>query len=337
MSDRWSAAVRARALPAQSLGGGIGRGAEPPSEVVVEYEPRLVEEATLLALRGAEAEPAFRRQRDRLYEIADPEAREARFRALHAAWFERLGLGRTIGQALGERMSVVRAARACVVASAASPRQEGAELFVRPPEEGTREADRRSVVLRLRPERLLAAPQLLEFLRHELLHIADMLDPCFAYEPWLPSADAGPANRELLKDRYRVLWDAYVDGRLSRLGWAPAGVRAERLSEFRRAFPALGERAEALFERFFSAASLRHAELMAFAVDPASGPGRCSLCRFPTHTFEPEPHRLADTVRERIRSDFPEWEPAAGLCLQCADLYRARSVSPSSERFCHAG
>jgi len=307
-------------------------------ELVVEYEPRLVEEATLLTLRGAEAEPAFRRQRDRLYEIADPGAREAEFRALHAAWFERLGLGRTIGQALGERMSVVRAARACVVAYAASPRQEGAELFVRPPEEGTREADRRSVVLRLRPERLLAAPQLLEFLRHELLHIADMLDPCFAYEPWLPSADAGPANRELLKDRYRVLWDAYVDGRLSRLGWAPAGVRAERLSEFRRAFPALGERAEALFERFFSAALLRHAELMAFAVDPASGPGRCSLCRFPTHTFEPEPHRLADTVRERIRSDFPEWEPAAGLCLQCADLYRACTAPAlASEGPAHVG
>jgi hypothetical protein len=301
-------------------------------ELVVEYEPRLVEEATLLALRGAEAEPAFRRQRDRLYEIADPEVREAEFRALHTAWFERLGLGRTIGQALGERMSAVRAARACVVAYAASPRQEGAELFVRPPEEGTREADRRSVVLRLRPGRLLAAPQLLEFLRHELLHIADMLDPRFAYEPWLSASDAGPAHRELLKDRYRVLWDAYIDGRLSRLGWAPAGVRAERLSDFGRAFPVLGERAEAAFERFFSAASLRHAELAAFAVDPESGPGCCPLCRFPTHTFEPRPESLPSAVRERIGSDFPEWEPAAGLCLQCADLYRARA-----ERFSHAG
>src|SRR3972149_5870339 len=99
----------------------------------VEYEPRLVEVATLLALRGAEAEPAFRRQRDRPYEIADPQARGARSRPLPAAWVERLGLGRTIGQALGERMSVVRAARACVVASAASPRPEGGGLFVRPP------------------------------------------------------------------------------------------------------------------------------------------------------------------------------------------------------------
>src|SRR3990172_6473795 len=110
--------------------GGIMSGSD---SFAVEYEPRLVEEATLLALRGAEAEPAFRRQRDRLYEIADPEAREARFRALHAAWFERLGLGRTIGQALGERMSVVRAARACAVACAASPPPQRAPPFFPPP------------------------------------------------------------------------------------------------------------------------------------------------------------------------------------------------------------
>jgi len=32
-SADYLAAVRALALPAQSLGGGIGRGAEPPSEV----------------------------------------------------------------------------------------------------------------------------------------------------------------------------------------------------------------------------------------------------------------------------------------------------------------
>src|SRR3990172_148811 len=171
--------------------GGIMSGSD---SFVVEYEPRLVEEATLLALRGAEAEPAFRRQRDRLYEIADPEAREARFRALHAAWFDRLGLGRTIGQALGGRMSVVRAARACVVASAASPRQEGAELFVRPPEEGTREADRRSVVLRLRPDRPPPPPP--PHRRHaRSLFRLRALAPLRGCGPFEPGAAEGPLPR----------------------------------------------------------------------------------------------------------------------------------------------
>jgi len=40
---------------------------------VLEYEPALVEEAVLHVLRGHREERAFRRDRDRLYEIPDPE------------------------------------------------------------------------------------------------------------------------------------------------------------------------------------------------------------------------------------------------------------------------
>src|SRR3989304_1961441 len=58
-----------------------------------EWEPALVEGAVLHATRGHPRERGFRRERDRLYEIVDPEAREAAFRELHATWFERLPLG----------------------------------------------------------------------------------------------------------------------------------------------------------------------------------------------------------------------------------------------------
>lgn len=304
----------------------------------IEYDPRLIEETVLRALRGhAEAAP-FRRQRDRLYEIPDVEARDAAFREFHAAWFERLGLGEAIDQALTEQPSIPGAVRACLVAFAASDRQEGAELFVLPREETVSEADRRSLVIRVKPDTLLRTASLRTWLRHELLHIADMLDPRFGYEPWLPSSDVGPAHARLLIDRYRVAWDAYIDGRLTRLGWAPAGARADRLDEWRRAFPMLGDLAAGVFERFFGAASLRHEELVAFAVAPdawlARAPrgsqpgGRCPLCRFPTHAFEPDPHRLPAAALRAIRGDFPAWEPDQGLCLQCADLYRARVASP---------
>lgn len=301
----------------------------------VEYEPRLVEEAVLLAMRD-HAEGDFRARRECLYEIADAEARDAAFRRFHGAWFERLGLGRGIDQALWERPSIGVAVRTCLVACASSDRQEGAELFVRPAGEVGSDADRRSVVIRLQPSMLLKPARLAEFLRHELLHIADMVDPRFGYEPRLPPSERGPAHEGLLRDRYRAVWDTYVDGRLARLGWAPAGIRAARLGEFTRAFPMLGEGPGAVFERFFSAATLRHADLLAFAVEPESvldcssggrPPGaRCSLCRFPTHAFEPAPDRLPSAVQQQIRNDFPEWNPAGGLCLQCADLYRARTA-----------
>lgn len=295
------------------------------NEFVVEYEPRLVEEAVLLTVVGHEGERAFHRERDRLYEIADSEVREAAFRALHAAWFERLNLGREVVQALGERPLVAAGIDRYLVASARSGRDEIAELFVAT-EAG---ALRRTVVLRVRPARLLDPVRLRAFLRRELLHVADMLDPAFGYEPRLPPSEGGPAHERLVKDRYGVLWDAYVDGRLARLGWAPPGTRAERLAAFRRAFPMLGERAEAAFDHFFGAEALRHADLVAFA---ARG-GRCPLCRFPTHAFELEPDRLPLGVQERIHEGFPEWEPVAGLCLQCADLYRSRAEPAAAPPF----
>jgi hypothetical protein len=188
------------------------------------------------------------------------------------------------------------------------------------------------VGIRLRPERFTDEERLLQFLRRELLHVADMLDPRFGYAPRLPASGTGPAHERLLQDRYRVLWDAYVDGRLLRLGWAPAVVRTDRFDDFVRAFPMLGERAEAAFGRFFDGSTVTHGELAAFAADPEHGLGRrrggphpgerCPLCGFPTHAFEPRPDRL---LAGRVRESFPGWDPEDGLCRQCADLYRSRS------------
>ena len=56
------------------------------------YDPGLVDEAVLLSERTAprDAARAFRRERDRVYDIADPDEREAAFQALHLRWFARL-------------------------------------------------------------------------------------------------------------------------------------------------------------------------------------------------------------------------------------------------------
>ena len=308
---------------------------------MLEYEPALVEEAVLHATRGHPRERGFRRERDRLYEIKDPEAREGAFREFHAAWFEGLDLGRPIAQALRELPAIGAATQGCRIASARSRQEEGAELFVRAGGADPGEPHRRWVVIRLRPETLCATDAVLHLLRHELFHIADMLDPRFGYEPHLPASGVGPAHERLLRDRYRALWDATIDGRLARLGRAPASVRADRLRDFVRAFPMLGEGTEERFQRFFDGPPCTHADLVAFATSaaavvrssvpdprpPAPTPPlgeRCPLCRFPTHAFEPDPLGLSAEVIGAIRSDFPAWEPAHGLCRQCADLYRAR-------------
>ena len=292
----------------------------------VEYEPRLLEEAVLLAVSGLDEEREFRAHRDRLYEIDDPDEQERRFRTFHAVWFERLGLERPICRALLEEPLIVAETRACIVALAVSKKAEGADLFVAPSE-----VNGRTVGIRLRPERFTDSERLLQFLRRELLHIADMLDPRFRYSRDLPGLENDAAYARLIRERYRVLWDTCVDGRLVRRGLARAEIRGTRLAEFAHAFPMLGERTDEIFTRFFEAPSPTHAELVAFASTPSrsAGPGphpgeRCPLCRLPTHVFEPEPDRLPLELRDRIRDDFPEWEPNDGLCRHCADLYRSR-------------
>jgi hypothetical protein len=232
--------------------------------MLIDYEPALVEAAVLAGV-GA-GRDAFHRERDPLYAIADGEAREAAFVELHARWFQRLGLDRWLPDALAERPQIAALCGRWVVMRARAPGGEAADLLVAPPRPPT-------VLVRCTPERLAAPAAALAFLRHELLHVADMLDRDFGYEPRLPyEGGRRPAGR--LAERYRVLWDAYVDGRLVAGARAPASVRAERLYQFRAAFPELGDRAEAAFRRFFDARRRTHAELVAFATsgDEPAGP-----------------------------------------------------------------
>jgi hypothetical protein len=224
----------------------------------VEYEPRLVEAAVLAALGGRRDEPAFRAERDPLYEVLDAEAREAAFSALHACWFERLALDRPFRETLGERPEIVAHCDRYIVAAARTAGEESADLLVAP--------DRRPMVLvRVRPETVAGPDGLRRFLRHELLHIGDMLDPDFGYEPCLPPPARAGTPDDLLRDRYRVLWAAWVDGRLTRLGHVAPSVRAERRRDFERAFPEPGEGTPEAFERFFGAPTCTHRELLRFA------------------------------------------------------------------------
>ncbi len=316
-------------------------------EYSVEWDPRFLEEAVL---RAAETRQVlgFRGPRNRLYEIQDPEQREAAFREFHSDWFERLDLGRGIWQALQEQPLIPTSTRACIVVHSRGSRDEGADLFVSPGGKGTGETEGRTVAIRLDPHRLLDEERLLAFLRHELFHIADMLDPAFGYEPRLPKGELGPAHERLLQDRYRVLWDIYIDGRLVHRNRAPSSLRERRLHEFTRTFPMLADRIEEAFSHFFNGTSLTHADLVACTTNPALVTGaapchplslspslketlyagtRCPLCGFPTHAFEPHPDRLPSELVARIHADFPAWSPTLGLCQQCSDLYQARSQS----------
>jgi hypothetical protein len=306
------------------------------ADMTVNYDPKLVEDAVFYSQGASSIAPELAAERNRIYDAAKLEARDESFRELYRTWFHRLGLGEPIDIALREQPLVTTRVNHCYVLCATHAKQEGAELFVAS-DPVSRKIQQRNLRLLIRPATLLRAGHVMEFLRHELFHIADMLDPAFAYEPTLPKADGGPTYDTLITNRYRVLWDVTIAGRMLRRGWCAAAVRDSELNNFIQAFAMLQGQCEELFQRFFDAAEPRHAELAAFAFAPRiatdnlSNQGvagtHCSLCRFPTHAFASEPARLGAKVLAAINEDFPDWTPGKGLCVQCADLYRGRELS----------
>jgi hypothetical protein len=306
-----------------------------PPPASVEYEPALVEAAVLLAAGPDDRHPELRAGRDACYAVADPEFRDLAFRALFARWFERLGLGAPLAAALREAPAVAEGVGRCVVAATAPGGPEGGELSPVP-----RAGEGPVALLRVRPRTLGDPAEALACFRRELLHLADLLDPAFGYDPASLRESRGSLRAALLRERYRVLWAVSVAARLARRGWLPDGELAERRAEFSVAFPMLGLAAEDAFARLLAGGARTHAELLALAREPARllgslgrgpAPGeRCPACGGPTHAFVPDSAGLPTAVLARLRADIPGWTPADGVCRQCADLYAARGVAPAT-------
>jgi hypothetical protein len=297
----------------------------------ITYADDLVEATVLLAERTASVEMtrAFRHARNRLYQLADVDSRESAFRALHRQWFVKFGLQKPMERAIAERSDLTDRLGHCRVLQAFRRQDEGADLFDRVAALNT---DRQPLlVIRVRPALLLDRQSLLGVLRHELMHIVDMLNPRFGYRRTLPPSDDGPSADNIVRDRYRTLWDVTIDGRLVRLGLASPHVRAQRAHEFAMAFR-MGGATEALFEEWFDRVDPTHEQLVSFVMHPQTAchsacAGRCPLCRFPVASLDAAPERLSLEARQLIEHEHPGWHVADGLCTQCLDLYEARHVS----------
>jgi hypothetical protein len=294
----------------------------------IAYAPELVEETVLLAERTASPHDAraFRHERNGIYEQPAVEQREAGFRALHLRWFVRLGLHVPIEQVIDDSPAISARLVDARVLRALTRRDEGADLI-----DQVLPGAAPLLVIRLRPMTLLDREGLQPLLRHELTHVADMLDPSFGYERSLPGVDGGPSADNILRDRYRVLWDATIDGRLVKAGTLGERARDARLREFAATFAMLGDDLPNAFAAWFDQARPTHRALVEFAQaprtsdnTPVAGTGRCPLCRFPVASLDERPERLSSHAQAMIRADHQNWRIEMGLCPQCLDLYEAR-------------
>ncbi|MFQ5641149.1 MAG: hypothetical protein ACE5IR_24490 [bacterium] len=310
------------------------------SSYCIEFQPQLVEDAVLRAIAGHADQGLFREERNALYHMQDDEAREEAFQLLHQRWFERIGLHEPLEQALTYWPILHTHTHRCLLVKASTKKEIGAELFVAEDHSGQSECEIRSVVIRLIAELLIQSEPFLNFLRRELLHVVDMLDPEFGYEPNLPKSEIGPTYDRLQQERYRILWDITIDGRLQRNNFLPASVRETHWTIFKNVFPGLREELERVFNFFFYNTSPKHEELALFSLSPetwlghsnsnSESKGICPLCHFPSHDLVCA-KSLSTTVLQEIGTEHPSWNPLHSICRQCADLYELRhSVVKSS-------
>jgi len=297
------------------------------------YDEDFVEAAVFLCTSGRRSGvpslqiPRFHREREKLYGILDPDERNAAFFRLHLSWFREWGLETLIQEVLAEYPLLARELNVLAVRKTRGKNDEGAELYVN-------EAGRRSAILSLRAEAFSRDAALQDYLRHEFMHLRDMVDPMFGYSPTLDLAGLNVAQYRLARERYRLLWDAAIDGRLCAAGRTPSRSREQHAEAFARSYPFWPEGEQArIFESLWRNPTYRHADFLALIADPRGlrdahrpEPGAsCPLCGFSTFAWGGA-DKLAPEMTAAIVAEFPAWTADQGLCARCEEAYREAAL-----------
>ena len=286
--------------------------------------------AVVTATNAEEAIRRFHRERERLYSIADPDDRNAAFFRLHLNWFREWSLEKQLIDLLNEFHLVKKSVRLIAFRKSRSKKDEGSEMYVN--ESG------QHAIISLRAERFENSSNLAAFLRHEFMHLHDMVDPDFDYAPQTDLRVSSPGQQRLALERYTVLWDITIDQRLIRQNRETIATREERSREFDRTFQFWPQEKRAeVFQKLWNNPAPRHAELMELACDPCGlrhadspRPGSlCPLCGFSTFEWA-DTDSITQTCLDRIRNEFPEWHSDHGVCARCVEAYEALSPATVS-------
>ena len=291
------------------------------------YEDDFVEAAVFIAASGKRAAlPSlqirrFHAARERCYDIRDPDERAAAFFRLHLDWFREWDLEKLLLGFVNEYPLLPPALATLAFRKVRMKKDEGAELYVNA-ENG------RSAVTAMRSERFERDEALAVLLRHEFMHLSDMVDPVFGYSPRLNLPGLNPTQQRITRERYRLLWDITIDGRLFREGRS-TDKRQHHLAIFSRAFSFWSDtRRDQVFESHWNDAAPRHENLLALAADPrelshadAPMPGSlCPLCQFPTFDWA-DVSALAPETLTKLSRQFPQWHCHLGVCERCVEIY----------------
>lgn len=279
----------------------------------------------------------YRKRADKIYERLPIKERERAFCRLHEELFHSLDISVTVGEVLDDfpvfcdRIQLVAVSR----------------VLRRGDEEADLNSGKDVIGIKIRSERLLHSEAAKRFLRHELMHVQDMLEERFEYDPAVGFGESLPGMIELVRNRYRLLWDIFIDARLERRDRPSIADWARRRAEFDAMYLKLPvEERAAKFDDLWQRDDLTHQELMALAQSPdLSGraglageagatdtlfdqprPGSlCPLCGFTTYHWATDTDTLPEAVLKGLRDDFPDWRPEKGACEHCLEAYKVQA------------
>jgi hypothetical protein len=285
----------------------------------------------------------YHKEVDPIYDIEDVIDREEEFDKLYENFFlKNLGYEKVIRGVfdefpyLNEKISDIYVNMDLV--------REEANLMKKDPDEP---GNLRKIKFKMRPEIFNDKNELKRAIRHELVHVKDMLDDDYSYDTKVP-AGLNTTEENFVRDRYKILWDIYIDSRLIREGREPMETKEKRFAWFSGIYRKLpAEQKIIMFDNFWNKEKITHKEILDMATDmmkavPLLGgdasemgdeeekksywSGRpCPLCNFPTYKWA-EAIKLQDEKAKKlhnaIKADFPKWTTEEGACERCAELYQ---------------
>ena len=234
------------------------------------WEPELLARVVsdeLEHMAAAGSEPLrlrYRAAAEPLYALA-PSEREAAFWQLDLNTAHMLELEQPIVSELSAAKLTGLSISELLLTPASRQEDEGADL--------TSDEGPGHVTLRIRPSRFTDRDALVHFLRHELAHISDLLEPAFGYDGDRRIIDA-ISSETLARDRYRTLWCASIDVRLASRRKIPDDQVDTRLADVGVAFGLDPEDREPV-RAWMGARLLPHSTLLSCARDPQQLADQC--------------------------------------------------------------
>lgn len=118
--------------------------------------------------------------------------RPKKFRELDNEFFKLLGYDGFVSEVFGEFPDIKEIVEEVHVRRATTRQNEGSNVV----DEG------KKVIVRLYPELFLTGEEISKVMRHELMHVSDIMDKDFGYR--VEDFDPSPMEDRIIRDRYRL-------------------------------------------------------------------------------------------------------------------------------------